>query len=86
MYRTHKLNELRLSDINKNVILSGWVDTIRDMGTFIFLDLRDRYGKTQILFNENTPKEVFETAKKLKQEYVIKVKGIVSERALKILI
>lgn len=57
------------------------VDTIRDMGTFIFLDLRDRYGKTQILFNENTKKEVFLLAKELKQEYVIKVKGKVSLRS-----
>ena len=83
MYRTHKLNELRISNVGNTVKVSGWVDKVRDLGHFVFIDLRDRYGITQILVNENSPKEVLEKAKKLKNEYVIEVNGTVSERSSK---
>lgn len=83
MYRSHKLNELRIEDVNKEVLLSGWVDKVRNLGSFIFIDLRDRYGITQILINENTPSEYIELAKKIKNEYVISVKGKVLERSSK---
>lgn len=84
MYRTHKLNELRLENVNESVTLSGWVSKVRDLGHFIFIDLRDRYGITQILVNEEVSGvELFEEAKKLKNEFVIKVEGKVLERASK---
>lgn len=84
MYRTHKLNELRLENVNESVTLSGWVSKVRDLGHFIFIDLRDRYGITQILVNEEVSgAELFEEAKKLKNEFVIKVEGKVLERASK---
>ena len=84
MYRTHKLNELRLENVNESVTLSGWVSKVRDLGHFIFIDLRDRYGITQILVNEEiSGVELFEEAKKLKNEFVIKVEGKVLERASK---
>ena len=84
MYRTHKLNELRLENVNESVTLSGWVSKVRDLGHFIFIDLRERYGITQILVNEEVSGvELFEEAKKLKNEFVIKVEGKVLERASK---
>jgi aspartyl-tRNA synthetase len=84
MYRTHKLNELRLENVNESVTLSGWVSKVRDLGHFVFIDLRDRYGITQILVNEEVSgAELFEEAKKLKNEFVIKVEGKVLERASK---
>ena len=84
MYRTHKLNELRLENVNESVTLSGWVSKVRDLVHFIFIDLRDRYGITQILVNEEVSGvELFEEAKKLKNEFVIKVEGKVLERASK---
>lgn len=64
MDRTHKLNELRLENVNESVTLSGWVSKVRDLGHFIFIDLRDRYGITQILVNEEVSGvELFEEAK-----------------------
>lgn len=84
MYRNFKLNELRINNVGENVTLSGWVSKVRDLGHFVFIDLRDRYGVTQILVNEEkSGSELFELAKKLKNEYVVKVKGIVSERSSK---
>ena len=84
MYRTHKLNDLRLENVNESFTLSGWVSKVRDLGHFIFIDLRDRYGITQILVNEEVSGvELFEEAKKLKNEFVIKVEGKVLERASK---
>ena len=81
MYRTHNCGELRKSDINSEVILSGWVQRIRNKGFLIWIDLRDRYGITQILINsEKTPISVIETAKSLAREFVISVKGKVIER------
>lgn len=83
MYRSHKLNELRMEHVGQSVTISGWIDKVRDMGPFVFIDLRDRYGITQVLVNENTPKEVLELAKKLKNEFVIQVEGKVNERTSK---
>ena len=83
MYRSHKLNELRMEHVGQSVTISGWTDKVRDMGPFVFIDLRDRYGITQVLVNENSPKEVLELAKKLKNEFVIQVEGKVNERTSK---
>ena len=83
MYRSHKLNELRMKHVGQSVTISGWIDKVRDMGPFVFIDLRDRYGITQVLVNENSPKEVLELAKKLKNEFVIQVEGKVNERTSK---
>lgn len=84
MYRNYKLNELRIENIGEEVILSGWVSKVRDLGHFTFIDLRDRYGITQILVNEEiSGKELFEEARKLKNEWVIKVTGKVAERSSK---
>ena len=84
MYRNYKLNELRMENIGEEVVLSGWVSKVRDLGHFTFIDLRDRYGITQILVNEEVSgKELFEEARKLKNEWVIKVAGKVAERSSK---
>ena len=84
MYRNYKLNELRMENVGEEVILSGWVSKVRDLGHFTFVDLRDRYGITQILVNEEVSgKELFEEARKLKNEWVIKVTGKVAERSSK---
>ena len=67
MYRNYKLNELRIENVGEEVVLSGWVSKVRDLGHFTFIDLRDRYGITQILVNEEgAGKELFEEAKKSK--------------------
>ncbi len=84
MLRTHTCGELRLSDVNKTVILSGWVQRIRDKGGLIWIDLRDRYGITQLLLEEGrTGAQLIENARKLGREYVIKVTGKVIERVSK---
>ena len=84
MYRKYRLNELNLKNIGEETVLSGWISRIRDLGHFIFIDLRDRYGITQILINEEVSgKALFEEAKKYKNEWVIKVSGKVSERSNK---
>ena len=84
MYRNYKLNELRMENVGEEVILSGWVSKVRDLGHFTFIDLRDRYGITQILVNEEVSgKELFDEARKLKNEWVIKVTGKVAERSSK---
>ena len=84
MYRNYKLNELRMENIGEEVVLSGWVSKVRDLGHFTFIDLRDRYGITQILVNEEVSgKELLEEARKLKNEWVIKVTGKVAERSSK---
>ncbi|MGL4970977.1 MAG: aspartate--tRNA ligase [Cetobacterium sp.] len=83
-YRTHNLGELRASNIGETVTLSGWVDTKRDLGGLTFIDLRDREGKTQIIFHTDVAEvAVVERAQKLKNESVIKVVGIVRERQSK---
>lgn len=80
-YRTHNLGELRKSDIGKEVTLSGWVLANRDFGGLTFIDLRDRYGKTQIVFdNEVASPEIIEMAQKIRPESVITIMGEVRER------
>ncbi len=83
MYRTNTCGELRLSDAGKQVTLAGWVQRIRKMGVITFVDLRDRYGITQLVFNENDTPKLFEVANTLGREYVIQATGIVNERSSK---
>ncbi|WP_438426485.1 aspartate--tRNA ligase [Aquimarina macrocephali] len=84
MYRSHSCGELRLSDIKKEVTLSGWVQKTRDKGFMIWVDLRDRYGITQLIFDEErTPALIVEKAKTLGREFVIQIKGTVIERESK---
>lgn len=84
MFRTHTNGELTLANLNEKVTLSGWVQTIRDKGFMIWVDLRDRYGITQLVLDEErSSKELLESAKKLGREFVIQVKGSVIERASK---
>lgn len=80
MYRTHTCGELRLSNSGENVTLAGWVQRVRKMGGMTFVDLRDRYGITQLVFNEEANVQLCENANKLGREYVIQVKGQVNER------
>lgn len=84
MYRTHTNGELRLNHVNQEVTLSGWVQKVRDKGFMLWIDLRDRYGITQLLFDENrTGKELMEKARKLGREFVIQINGTVIEREAK---
>jgi aspartyl-tRNA synthetase len=83
MYRTHTCGELRSNHIGKKVTLSGWVQRRRDFGAMTFIDLRDRYGITQLSFNEDQDKELNTMARSLGREFVIKVKGEVIERSNK---
>jgi aspartyl-tRNA synthetase len=83
MYRTHHCGELRISDIGKQVRLSGWVQANRDFGAMTFMDLRDRYGITQLVFSLEGDKSLCETARKLGREFVIMVDGKVRERTNK---
>ena len=84
MYRSHHCGELRIADVNKEVTLSGWVQKSRDKGFMIWVDLRDRYGITQLIFDESrTETAVMEMAKSLGREFVIQVKGTVIEREAK---
>ncbi|MCE6990947.1 aspartate--tRNA ligase [Dyadobacter sp. CY323] len=84
MLRTHTCGELSLEFVNQDVVLCGWVQRVRDKGGMIWLDLRDRYGLTQLLFEEGkTPADVLETARSLGREFVISAKGQVIERLSK---
>ena len=84
MYRSHSCGELRASHANTEVTLAGWVQKSRDKGFIIWVDLRDRYGITQLMFDEErTPKEMMEKAKSLGREFVIQVTGTVLERESK---
>ena len=84
MYRTHNCNTLKRENLNESVTLSGWVQKTRNKGFIIWVDLRDRYGVTQLVFDEErTPEVVFNKAKILNREFVIQVKGIVLERESK---
>jgi aspartyl-tRNA synthetase len=84
MYRSHTCGELRTADINKEVTLSGWVQKSRDKGFMIWVDLRDRYGITQLIFDEaRTEKSVMQLARSLGREFVIQAKGKVVERESK---
>ena len=80
MFRTHTCGELRISDVNEQVTLSGWVQRSRKMGGMTFIDLRDRYGITQLVFNEEVNAELCERANKLGREFVIQITGTVNER------
>jgi len=80
MYRTHNCNELNSENIGSTVTLSGWVHRRRDHGGIIFIDLRDRYGLTQIVFDPDVDSEALKTAEKLRSEFVIKVTGEVKRR------
>ncbi len=84
MFRSHSNGELSLKNLNENVTLSGWVQTIRDKGFVIWVDLRDRYGITQLVFDEDrSTKELLENARQLGREFVIQVTGTVIERSSK---
>lgn len=83
MYRTHTCGELRLSDAGKKVTLAGWVQRTRKMGGMTFVDLRDRYGITQLVFNEEVNAGLCERANKLGREFVVQIVGSVSERSNK---
>ena len=83
MYRTNTCGELRLSDAGKEVTLAGWVQRARKMGGMAFVDLRDRYGITQLVFNEADNADLCGEANKLGREYCIQVKGVVNERQSK---
>lgn len=84
MYRSHNCGQLRSTDAGNKVTLSGWVQKVRDKGFVIWVDLRDRYGITQLIFDEErTPKNVLELAGSLGREFVIQVKGEVIERVSK---
>jgi len=78
--RTHTCGELREKNIGEGIALCGWVQKTRDLGNLIFVDLRDIYGITQLVFDSKSHADSFAAAKKLKMEYVIKVKGIVRSR------
>lgn len=83
MYRTHTCGELKLKDAGQNVTLCGWVQRSRDLGGMTFIDLRDRYGITQLVFNMETDPELCGQARKIGREYVIQAMGAVKERSNK---
>ena len=84
MYRSHTCGELRASDINKEVILSGWVQKTRDKGFVVWADLRDRYGITQLVFDEErSDPAILEKARNLGREFVLQIEGTVIERTSK---
>jgi aspartyl-tRNA synthetase len=78
--RTHTCGELTLKNLDNEVILKGWVDRRRDLGGLIFVDLRDREGKTQVVFNPAQDSELHKKAEKIRNEYVLAVKGVVAKR------
>jgi aspartyl-tRNA synthetase len=83
MFRTNNCGELRLSHVGKKITLAGWVQRTRKMGGMSFVDIRDRYGITQLVFNQDVNVELFDLANKLGREYVIQVTGEVAERSNK---
>ena len=83
MYRTHTCGQLRLENVNEKVCLSGWVQKIRNLGAMSFIDLRDRYGITQLVVEESATAEIKDKAARLGREFVIQVNGKVVERASK---
>ncbi len=83
MFRTHHCGQLRITDVNKTITLSGWVAKRRDFGGLTFVDLRDRYGITQLSFNEEVNADLIQHARQLGREFVIKIEGLVTERSNK---
>ena len=83
MYRNFTCGELRLTHIGQEPVLAGWVQTVRNLGAMTFIDIRDRYGITQLVADENTPAHLKEQFDRLGREFVIQVKGIVRERSSK---
>ena len=83
MYRSHNCGELRMDHVGQDVVLSGWVQSNRDFGGLTFIDLRDRYGITQVVFNMDDDAALCEEARKLGREFVVKVEGSVRERSNK---
>ena len=83
MLRTHTCGELNINNIGENIKLSGWIQKSRDLGGMTFIDMRDRYGITQLVFNMETDSELCEKARKLGREFVISVSGKVKERSNK---
>ena len=80
MYRNKTCGELRLSNVGEKVTLAGWVQSVHNLGALTFVDLRDRYGITQLAFNEDASGELKQTAQKLGREYVVQATGLVAER------
>jgi len=83
MYRSHNCGELNISNVGENVTLSGWVQKSRDLGAMAFVDLRDRYGITQLAFSEEKDADLMASAQKLGREFVIQISGTVIERVSK---
>src|SRR5688572_18390806 len=84
MLRTHTCGELRIGDKGKKVTLTGWVQRTRDKGGLLWIDLRDRYGITQLMLEEGkSPASVLETARQLGREFVVSAEGVVTERLSK---
>ncbi len=83
MYRTHTCGELRITNINQQVTLAGWVQRIRDLGAMTFIDLRDRYGITQLVAYNNAAEDTLKTIRELGREFVVQVNGTVRERSSK---
>jgi len=83
MYRTHTCGALRISDVDSTVTLTGWVQRIRELGGMTFLTLRDRYGITQLVFDEHVPASVSKKLPELGREYIIRITGLVRERSSK---
>src|SRR3954470_14248735 len=83
MLRTHTCGELTIKDAGKKVTLCGWLQRSRDLGGMTFIDLRDRYGITQLVFNMETNADLCEAARKLGREFVLSAEGTVAERSNK---
>ena len=83
MYRSHTCGELRMNNVGQTVTLSGWVQRTRDKGAMVWVDLRDRYGVTQLFFGDDSSDELKEQARSLGREFVVQVEGEVIERVSK---
>ena len=83
MHRTHTCGELRLSDAGKEIVLGGWIQRVRELGGMTFVELRDRYGITQLAFNQEVDADLATQARKLGREFVVKATGEVRERESK---